>query len=658
MWSIGYLVAVALLARGLQRRVRWLAGFDGMPGYLLALGLTLFGAAWADFLTYVLCGWGADYVVVTWAAVLVPLGLLARGGGWGADVREGWASLRAARGWNFAFLFFAAFVLMRYYAGLETIDGEVWCNFNFVDTAFHLSVANAFLAAPKFPPVDLDMAPFPLKYHFLADFFVAHLVTLGQSRLTAMWLMNLVSAAAMVGAIWATFQRWLKLSARWVLLAGLLFLFLNTALVNLVHFAIFRPEFFRPATPFDGLFTYPFFNFESMLTNLLEPQRGLLFTLPVVLLILHLLFGDEDAADESAAARRERRRPALLAAFALICLLPFSHIVAFAVLALAAVPKLWPELRWLAARWRWWSVPLAIGFLQLAYLYAYGPPPNSNYAAWLTFSLLPPLELTGASRVVRRLVFWFFADGDFLLWGGVLGLLAWRWAPLRAFLRRWGWFYVVCLGCFVVINFFRYTFDWGDSNKFVLFLNLGLVWVIVIGAARWVGRSGAWRSHALWGFFFALSVAVPAYEFYRDVYQYPDGKILLFQKSAREAAAWLRQNTQPSDVVLTAAYNVIHFVTPLAGRPTVAGIYGNSNVYRQNGRRAEIQRIYEEGDLALVHRLGVRYVCISANERRRYKISPRWQELQRNRTAVAFQSGALPDFASVYIFDAHALPDK
>jgi len=663
MPAVTYLALIVLAALGLQSRLRLLDAFHGLPRYLFCLGLMLFLVSWADFLIYVLCGWGLIYRVATWLVVLAPQALWAGDLRRPAVLRAGWIRFRAGlvahRQWNYCLLFFILLVLSRFYMGLETIHGEVWCNFNFADTPFHLSVANAFVVAPRFPPMDLDMAPYPLKYHFLADFFVAHLFKLGLSRIQGMWLMNLLSAAAMVGAVWATFERWLKLSARWVLLAGLIFLFLNPALLNLLHYWIFHPDFFRPSEPFYGLFAYPFFNFEAMLTNLLEPQRGFLFTLPIILLILHILFGDDEseAATESAEEQLSRRRHFLMAAFILICLLPLAHIAAFVLLAVTAMPALWVQRGWFFARWRWWGAAFALCLLQLAYVFAYVPPPGSAYPALLTFPLLPSEELAGFSRLARRTVFWLLTDGDFLVWGLLFAVTAVFYQPLGRFLRRWKWYFFVCAGFFILINFFFFfPFEWGDNNKFVLFLNLGLTLVIVLGASQWIGRRGAWRSILLWYFFFALCVVPTAYEYYHDVFTYPDAKILLFGKNGRKAAAWLRLETKPTDVVLTAADNIIHFVTPLAGRPTLAGIYGNTNVYRQEKREEEIRRIYEKGDFGLVHKLGVRYVCISRNERRLYQISGRWTDLMVSGQAVAFHSGDPDDVYSVFLFDAKMLP--
>lgn len=671
MFAILYLIGLAILAVQLQSRLSLLNSFRGLPKYLCALGLTLFLVNWANFLLYLAFGWGELYPRISCGLLILTVFYLS--GVWktshpdpSAWIHSIIRRLLSPRLWNGCFLFLALFVLARFYAGLDVDDdGNVWSIFNFVDTAFHLSVTNAFLGAPHFPPVDLDMAPYPLKYHFLADFNVAHLVRLGLPALSSIWLMNVISAWVMVGTLWATFEAWLKLTPRWILLAGMTFLFLNTALLNLIHYLLLRPQFLDAGNLFYGLLRYPYFNFESPLANMLEPQRGLLFSLPIVLLILHATFGGRPAP-----AAGPAERDATLQAFILICLLPLAHIVAFGVLAPCLLPRLWQQRRSFFAHVWIWLPAFVIGVLQLLYLGCYGPPVNADYSSWSFSSFLPLRDFTALPGFFRGVAFWFFADGDYLFWAGLFVLLAWlrlKRAPrdaegasaLWVFLRQWRWYFAVCGFFFVLINFYRYSFDWGDSNKLVFFLNLGLALVIVLGAAQWVGRRRHYLSHALWIFLFLLCAGPPAYSFFLNVLKpgHGPGTVLLFTKNARDAAEWMEHALPQSELVLTAAYNDFHFVTPLAGRRTLAGIYGDSNPYRQDDRGEAIRRIYEDGDVELLPKLGVRYVCVSRKERNTYKLDPSWQQFMQDENAVVFQAGEGPDDRnSVYVFDARKLP--
>lgn len=676
----GVLYLLVLLLAALRVRSRWsmVSSFEGLPGVLFCCGLTLFLTTWINFALYFLLGWGDAYVWLTWS---VPVVWLILSGPWSAtwfsegdeDARPKRISLKKAWGlprgeWLF-FGFLLVLVCSRFIEGLNRdADGNLWCNFNFVDTAFHLSVVNAFLAEPRFPPIDLDMAPVPLKYHFLADFFVAHLHRIGVPTLSAMWLMNVVSSAVLVGSLWVCFKRWLKLPPAWVLLAGLLFLFLNTSLINLAHFVVLNPSFFRVQAPVDGILLFPFFNFEATLSNLFEPQRALLFSFPVVLFILNLSYGRR-AASVGAAETPEppaAETKSTLTAFVFICLLPFSHIVGFAVMAVALIPFLWQRRREFLGRWKWWAPAFLIGLAQLWYVWFYGPPANPGFADWDASASIPLDNFRLFPEWTRRTVFWLFVNGDFFMWGaGFVGaaLVAggWKnrprqaWRGLWGFLVQWRWYLLICLGFFALINSYRYTLFWGDSNKFVLFLNLGLALVITIGAARWRGGDGRALSRLLWLFFFALCVGPSAYEIHRDLVASGPGKILIFNRSEMAASDWLRANRGDGEVVLTAAYNVFHFVTSLSGSPTRAGIYGDSNPHRVRGRREDIRLVYENNDQDALRRLDIRYVCLSRGERRRYKLHPRWDELAAGNTAVVFKSGTWQEHDSVFLFDARLL---
>jgi hypothetical protein len=675
-----YLLFLAVLARQLQSRVVLLEPFRGLPRYLLSFGLTLFLANWADFALYAALGWGFLKVWCSWLVVVIPIAVFAyldraraaqRAPAFSpakAPASEGFSRWRDMRRWNGWLLFFMGFVLVRSYLSLTVDDeGLIWCNFSFFDTPFHLSVTNAFLQSSRFPPIDLDMPPYPLKYHFLADYHVAHLVRLGLPALKAVWLMNLISGFVMTGAVWAAFERWLGLPARWTMLACFVFLFLNPSLLNLIHHFVYHPPFYHPERPFYGLMAFQYFNFEAIMANALEPQRALLFTLPIIVLILQALFGPAEAMQDPAAVSSRRQRQVLWV-FILICLLPFAHIVAFAVLTLAALPAVWRHRAWLLRHADVMVLAFTVGALQLLYLRLYGPPTNPAYSGWDVRNAMPLEDYAGAPAALRRVLFWFFANGDFLTWGLVFGgsalLLGLRrdaasgpGARLREFLRRWGWYFAVCLGCFALINVYRYSFDWGDSNKFVFFLNLGLVGVIMLGAAQWVGRRGRALSHVFWGFFLLLCVLPPTYNFYRRILATDHDMVLLFTGNDLAAADWLRTSTQPRDVVLTSTNEQIHFVSSLAGRPARLGIYSNSNPYRPNGMAALVRQVYEECDLSVLPQLKTRFVCISRTERHHYRLHPRWHQLMAKGTGVVFHSGGIDaeDDTSVFIFDSRVL---
>ena len=664
-------ILVAVLAVQLQPRIALLRPYKRLSGYALSFGLTLFIVTWADFLCYALFGWGWSYLLATWALLVGTIAWLAHSdsrslaevkpASVGAGLLQTVGSWRQFDRW---FLFVAAFVLVRNFSGLDVDEnGDIWSNFNFEDSAYHLSVVNSLRAAPRFPPVDLNMPPFPLKYHFMADFLLAHFDRLGLPALTALQPVNFLSALVLVASLWVVFRRWLRLPSRWVALACVVFFYLSTPLLNLIHFLWLKPAYFDAHNLVTGVLLYPYFNFESAMVNMFNPQRGLVFTFPVLLLLIDaaLDFAEEGVALEVALANSRARA---LESAVLVCLLPFAHAAGCVVLGCCLVPLLWKHRQWMAARYQYWAPALVLGILQLAYLLAYGPPQNGSFSGWDAGTRIPLGDFSVAPSWLRRPLFWLFVDGDFLVWGGLfagLALLPRRWVggwvspDLREHVWRWRWYFAVCGFFFLLINYYRYSFDWGDSNKFVLFLNLGLTLVIAQGAARLIGPHLQSLSRSIWWFLFLLALVPRFYVFMSNAVVAPHGAVLLFHHNGQVVSEWLRRSTRPSEVVLTASYGTVHFVTALAGRPVVAGLYGDSNPYRQDERGEQIRRVYEEGDLALAEKLGVRYICISRFERRKYKLHRCWLDAMAQGRAVAVHSGEANDGYSVFVLDAQAL---
>lgn len=647
------------------RRSSACLGFEAIPGFLTAFGITIFGLSWAWFILYVVLGWSYTYILCSLGLPGFLVIWLQR------EIRHAIHQLilgiknGALATFRSQAIFFALiiFVSLRFIFGIRVDEnGLVWCNFNFVDTPYHLSVVNAFVRSNVFPPIDLNATPYPLKYHFLSDFFVAHFVRLGASPLRTLWLLNIIGGVVLIGSLWAAASKWLKVSARWVLLGCVVFLFLNTSLVNLIHYWLLRPDFFNSKSPFVGILMFPYFNFEFTLTNMFEPQRGLLFSMPIAFPILDVCFPAQPNKIFSASHSVYQIR--VLRAFCLICLLPFAHIVTFAVTCLCFVPMLWKNRAWFGVKYVFWAPALALGLSQLLYLFYYGPPQSSSYSGWDALRSIPLESFQVFPRIGRFVIFWIFVNGDFFVWG--LGIIAWvlvsswlrpkvNYNPSLVFLVEWRWYFVVCGFCFLLINFYRYSASWGDSNKFVLFLNLGLALAIASGAAQ-LNKTRKGCANIIWVFLITLSIAPAAYEFYSGIVIAPHGKILMFRKSEQAAAKWLRDFVGSSEVVLTGAYDIVHFVTPLGGAPTLAGIYADSNPYLQPSRAEQIRRIYEDAAFELLDKLNVRYICVSVNERSKYKLHYRWSEMMKSGQGIAFHAGGgIEDFESVYIFDCRAL---
>lgn len=565
--------------------------------------------------------------------------------------------------WPLGFLLLAAPVLARFSVGIVSDrEGTIWTNFNFVDTAFHLSIAQALLAAPQFPPLDLNAAGFPLKYHFLADFPLAHFGRLGVPLIALTYWLNLFAVLAALGAVWTCFTAWLRLPARWVLCAGLFFFFINPALFNLLHYLLLSPDYFTGGELLGGVMLFPYFNFENHLNGMLEPQRGLLFSLPVVLAILQVCFGPRVrpglSAGDSAASSSAGRATA---AFAGICLLPLAHVVSFAILVPCLLPRLWQNIKALPRYLPWLVLFFGIGLAQLYYLGAYGPPLDQAYSGWDAWSHMALHDFAILPPPLHWVAFWLAVNGDYFFWGGLFILLAFcgrrlparvrpRLRPLRAFLCRWRVYFVVCGAAFFIINFYRYAANWGDSNKFVFFLNLGLVLVIAQGAAR-MGHA----ARPLWLLFIGLTVIPPSLDFHAKIIRDGARNHLLFHHQAQFAARWLERHLPREARIVTAESVDIHFLSALTRHAVLAGIYSNTNPYVSQSLRVGIREIYETGSLERLRELKVDYLIISCHERTRYELHPVWLKRMNNPVAQTFSIGRPEDHQSVFVFDVKRL---
>lgn len=671
MTGLPQLLLSLALAFAIPRQLRLFGDLrPGVPRALLGAGLFFFAITWSDFAAYTLLGWGIAYDLATWATRLGCALWCIKGTNLGSRPNlptslSGMGRMLDREYWPVGFLLLSLPVLARFMFGVVVDpEGSVWSNFNFVDTAFHLSVAQAFLASPSFPPQDLNAAGFPLKYHFIADFPLAHLARMGLPAVSSIFWLNLFSGAVAVGSVWACFEAWLRLPSRWVLLAGLLFFFANPALPNLIHYLVMSPDYFTADNFVGGVLLFPYFNFENHLNSMLEPQRGLLFSLPVALAILHVCVGPRpkrQAGNEEPSARTDSEGRRAAWAFAGVCLLPLAHVVSFAILAPCLTARLWAARPGLLRRLPWMGLFFALGLAQLWYLQCYGPPLDCGYSGWDALARMGLQNFSSLPAPLAWLAFWLAVNGDFFFWGGLFAALAFlsrhipgelgaQLAPVRMFLRRWRVYFFICGSAFVLINFYRYAANWGDSNKFVFFLNLGLCLVIVQGAAR----TGP-LARPLWLLFALLALLPPVWDFHSKIREGSARTHLLFHHQARFAARWMERHL-PADARLITAESVdTHFVSALTTRALLAGIYSHTNPYVSNRLLNSIREAYENPGLDELRALGAGYLVISSHERTRYRLHPFWKKAMALPQTQVFAIGRPEDHNSIFIFDLKKL---
>lgn len=180
---------------------------------------------------------------------------------------------------------------------------------NYGDLPFHLSVITSFARGENFPPQDPTFAGVRFTYPFLSDFVAAMFVRGGASLRGAMFVENFVLALSLVGLL----HRWTLLLVRDRLAAAI------APVLVLLSGGLGWARLLRHAREarvslLDYLFQLPqrytingkALRWGNALTTLLVPQRGILFGLPLALVVF-IIFRQmtRDAGDEQGVEDRD-----------------------------------------------------------------------------------------------------------------------------------------------------------------------------------------------------------------------------------------------------------------------------------------------------------------------------------------------------------------
>lgn len=625
-----FFVLTLILAGLLPDRLRLLDGFPRLFAYLAGAAIAQAIGAWIAFGWYLAFGLNK----ATFAATFFTLALLivilhhrkapTVSGSIQTNVPNP-GLRRSSLKWTDATLGLFLVVLMPiYWLGLAIKpDGRLLFRFNFIDAAQHLSYSQAFLAKRDFPPLDLNMAGFPLKYHFISDFYLSFLQIGGVDLPMSMIFLNIWSAFLMITVTWAVFRQLLGRAA-WLSL--LLFFFTNGAFTNLLHWIFINPPYYSAGliqnpnvawyAKLHHIVFFPYFNFEDFFLNLFEPQRAFPFALPIAMLLLLLM----------TRLMENFNRRSLIEVSIVLCLMPFTHIAIFIIFCFYFLIVLFRN----RAIWRRWIVPLAlmsaVPLAQLYYLKWFGPPLSTSYSGWNAQSTLPLQDFAMLPSWLRLPTFWFFVNGEFLF-VGLLGvalilLLRRQTKDSLLFLRRTSGFAFCSIAVFLLINVYKYTINWGDSNKLVLFLNL---WCAIYGGLGLVAL--AKRSRFLGAVlivFFAGIAVVPWLWNNIDRLKFPPSE--LFVADDMVAASWIKSFSPSDALFLVSPQHIDHFVPPLTGRTVLAGIYSDVNPYTSRDRFEDIKRIYEEGDIYLASELGVQFIVVGRREISNFRLHSMFQK--------------------------------
>lgn len=611
-----YYFSILLLAFPLKARFRILRGWTEPARTAASIAIVQYAGTWLAFLAYFVLGMGPTAFGV--AAVIVIILNIHYWKEWACHYDNKVSLENPFHGWflkikeNWVFILFVFLFAVPFVWGLSVgHEGQIYFRFNFIDSAFHLSLSQAFLTHTHFPPLDLNAAGQPLIYHFMADFLVAFLSLGGLDLARTMHGLNICNAVIAAIVLWSVAERLLK-NPRPLVTGTVcaMFCFLMPAFANALHWYIFSPAYF-PSSGLWAHLSYPYYNFEYIIHNLFEPQRPFPFSLPIILLIL----------DAMCALWKRYRFTLMLETVWLYALMPFSHMMSFLVLSgYFMLVLIHHRKRWVRDS-LYFLLPGLLAGLQVLYFKGYSPGFTAQYSGWDAMRHLPLQDFQRVPGLFRSAVYWFFVDGEFLVFGG-LGLVMAYWfrrreetkvffqQPILPFLGVSAFF-------FVLINFYRFSRNWGDSNKFVMFLNLwlslifGQMLTILLATRRSLGKILA---------LLALSLALGPYLFHlqTQLFRPPAG---LFSKADALAALWITQHTEANDAFVTTPQTLVDFVSALAGRSLLHGMYVTTQPYYDPRIQEGIQRLYENADFGVLRAHSVQYIKISADERRQYHLN-------------------------------------
>ena len=506
--------------------------------------------------------------------------------------------------------------------------GDIVFRGNSRDFAYHLGTISAFIEQSGFPPENPQAAGHKLSYHFMADFFSAILLRGGFSPFYCLKL-PMVLLAFSLGTLGCHFFHALLRSRVATFAAGCLFFLGHVGLVNCVFGLAGFPSGGTPLVPGSWAsvvdhVTYPYYNFLNVVIDYFQPQFPFLFAFPLAALLL-LVFLRTLAGEDSG-------RAPVLFAMVLTGLLPLFHMHSFLVLApvaaLAALRPLLPPRFTVPAApppagWTWTLVigaltTVAAG-LQLAFILS--QPKVPGFSGFDVAAHLGDLPEIPALLGFKRPLFWLRAAGATLVPGLIglgIGLAGLRRRPPAA--RRLDLallpLLLVGAGYFVLINFYRFTPNWGDSNKFFLYLNLLLcLYAGRFVALLWQGsRGGRLVAAGLLGFCALVPTTI------EWISRYQRDTERLFSGGDQLVADWIRLNT-PKDAIFLTANSFVHPVTALAGRRVVNGSYTRETGYADERLEALVARAYRQADPALIEQVPVSYVFAGPEEDTLYYIN-------------------------------------
>ncbi len=626
----------------------------------LAAGIVLgtFCAAWILFLLAWACGF-------TGGVILLGTGLMLGFNLWAWHYRGlngAWFAALPKPNRTFWLASAVPTAVITVYFGVcvwANAEGDILFRGNTRDLAFHMGTVSAFVEQSAFPPYNPQSAGARLSYHFMANFFAAILNKGGFDLLYALKIPMVLLAFSLCTLTCHLFFTVAKTRAA-TLFAALLFFFGHVGVVNVLFGLLGYPSGNIPLSlgswaSIEDHITYPYYNFLNVIIDYFQPQLPFLAGFPLAMLILVALY-----RKHTERSVLDRTTCFLVGA---VAFMPLFHMHTFLTLAplvglyvlsertprppvgathgggfarlldrlaieapapAGSAPPPAPTAPRASSGFPWTKLALLglaaipIG-VQLAFILS--QQKTAGFSGFDVAKHLDALPEIPEWLHLKRVWFWLRVAGPSL----VLGLAGLGWWLLRrrgdndedrrgktallALLFIAGFY-------FGVINVFRFTPNWGDSNKFVLYLNV----LLCLCAGRWLAQ--------LWGKSRVLKITTVALVGLGSVVpsgiewalRYRREPERLFSASDRMVADWIKINT-PKDAVFLTANSFVHLVPALAGRRVVNGSYTRETGFADQQTEDTVARAYREADPFLITSAHVTHVMIGPEENGIYRIN-------------------------------------
>jgi len=526
---------------------------------------------------------------------------------------------------------------------------------NYDDLPFHWAMVSHFVEQPYFTLYTPQSAGHKLVYHFLINLHTALLIKGGWSYWFAI-VANQVAVATCLIIFLYYLARSILMRFSSSIIAIIFLLFAHIGLANILV-AIFGKSVGdqhipKSIIPWSEIFVnwsnitlFYYFNFVDPIINLFHPQRPFLIGFPLFCFALLIA--------RSGWLLKERGYSRLTLAAFIIALMPLFHLHSciFACLIVFFVTII-IHFRYKINIICLW--PFFFIIPQFLYLVISQKPDYYSGFDVANHPCFRDLIVTNIA-FFDRIIYWFRVGSI----SAILGLPALIILGYKLKSKYKSQFStniiiiliggIVGLSFWVLINFYRFTPNWGDSNKFYFYFCV----FATLAIGYFFGK--LWKKHKIYRIiiitFLSVFALLPFSLEYLVLFTKPILSLMrsaivdtsltkeifpkcfpykfsnrfanyrtIFSTGDLFIGQWLKNNL-PHDAVLATTDDIIHFAVPLSGLSVVDGAYTWANGFCQNNIKNKIKVAYNNRDFNLFSQIGVTHILVGPREKCKYNIN-------------------------------------